>query len=338
MTAIGEILGALAIRDLTREETTAAFRAMIDGTFGAVEIAAVLGGLLARGETAAEVAGAAEALRTAALPFPRPPYAYADTCGTGGDGAGTVNISTAVAFVAAELGVPVAKHGNRSVSSRCGSADLLETLGVRLDPAPEVARRCLDAIGLCFLFAPQYHQGVRHAMPVRRALGVRTLFNLLGPLTNPSTPPWQLLGVYDPRRCRLLAETLQLMGTETALVVHGGGLDEIAVHVPTTAVLLRDGVITELTLVPEEGGIGRHPLEALRGGGPAENAAWLQDLLAGRGAPAHVDAVSINAGAMAWIAGKAPNLAAGTALAREALQSGRARARLEQWKELSHGA
>jgi anthranilate phosphoribosyltransferase len=243
-----------------------------------------------------------------------------------------------VAIVVAELGIPVAKHGNRSVSSQCGSADVLEELGVRLDPAPEVARRCLDQTGLCFLFAPQYHAGVRHAMPVRRALHTRTIFNLLGPLSNPSRPPLQLMGVYDPALCRPLAITLGLLGVEAALVVHGEGLDEIALHGATSAALWREGRVTELEITPEEAGLTRQPLDSLRGGNPATNAALLRALLSGKGHPAHRDAVALNAGALAWIAGMADTLGDGVALALETIATGRPMARLRSWAELSHGA
>ena len=184
-----EVLEALSRRSLSREESTAAFRRFLGGEYSEVEMAAVLAALKTRGETPEVMAGAVEALLASAMPFPRPDYLYADCCGTGGDGTGTVNLSTASAFVAAELGIPVAKTGNRSVSSRCGSADLLERLGVRLDPDPAVGRRCLDEIGICFVFAPQYHPGVRHAAPVRRSLGVRTVFNLVGPIANAARPP-----------------------------------------------------------------------------------------------------------------------------------------------------
>lgn len=335
---IATILDTLSRRSLSREETADIFRHLMDGGYGEVEISALVAALKARGETPEEIAGAAEALRGAARPFPRPGYAYADTCGTGGDGTGTVNVSTAVAIIAAELGIPVAKHGNRSVSSQCGSADVLEELGVRLDPTPDLARRCLDETGLCFLFAPQYHAGVRHAMPVRRVLSTRTIFNLLGPLSNPSHPPIQLLGVYDPALCRPLAITLGLLGVEAALVVHGEGLDEIALHGGTTAALWRDGRLTELEITPEEAGLSRQPLECLRGGNPATNAALLRALLAGKGHPAHRDAVALNAGALAWIAGKASTLGDGVGIALETIASGRAATRLRTWAELSHGA
>ncbi len=336
--AIAGLLDTLSRRGLTGEESFRVFSGVVTGAFSEVEIAALLAALKTRGEAPEAIAGAARALREAALAFPRPPYAFADTCGTGGDGAQSVNISTAAALVAAELGIPVAKHGNRSISSRCGSADVLEAVGVRLDPAPERARQCLDEVGLCFLFAPQYHAGVRHAMPVRKALATRTLFNLLGPLTNPGRPPWQMLGVYDPAYCRPLAETLGLLGCERALVVHGAGLDELAVHAPSRAALWRDGRVTELTVTPEEAGLRRHPLEALRGGGPAENAQWLRRLAAGDAEPAHLDAVALNAGALAWMSGKSPTLADGVAAARETVLAGGAARRLERWAECSHRA
>jgi anthranilate phosphoribosyltransferase len=333
---ISNLLDLLSRRNLTRGEATAVFQHLMQGGYGDVEISALVAALKARGETPEEIAGAAEALRGAARAFPRPGYRFADTCGTGGDGTGTVNVSTAVAIVAAELGIPVAKHGNRSVSSRCGSADVLEVLGVRLDTSPEAARRSLDEIGLAFLFAPQYHSGVRHAMPVRKTLGTRTIFNLLGPLSNPSHPALQLMGVYDPTLCRPLAVTLGLLGAEAALVVHGEGLDEIALHGTTTAALWRDGMVTELEFTPEEAGLARQPLEALRGGDPATNAGLLQSLLEGRGQPAHRDAVALNAGALAWISGFAGTLGDGVALALEAIGSGRPAARLRAWVEFSH--
>lgn len=339
MTArMATVLDTLSRRSLSREETTDTFTALMAGSYADIEIAALVAALKARGETPEEIAGAAAALRGAARPFPRPDYTFADTCGTGGDGTSSINISTAVALVAAELGIPVAKHGNRSVSSRSGSADVLEQLGVRLDPEPAVARRCLDTLGICFLFAPMYHAGVRHAMAVRKTLATRTIFNLLGPLSNPSRPAFQLLGVYDPALCRPLALTLGLLGVETALVVHGGGLDEVALHAPTTAALWRHGQVTELEVTPEEAGLRRHPVEALRGGDPGENAALLLALLRGEGPEAHQHAVALNTGALAWIAGRADTLGDGVALAMAALERGGAAHRLASWAEASHGA
>ncbi len=335
---VAEILDTLARRSLDHDESYATFTRLVRGGLTELEIAALLAALKTRGETPEEIAGAARALREAAVPFPKPGYPVVDTCGTGGDGAGTLNISTAAAFVVAESGLAVAKHGNRAASSRCGSADLLEALGVKLDPSPGVARRCLDRVGLCFLFAPAYHSGVRRATGVRAALKTRTLFNLLGPLANPARPEFQVMGVYDPALCRPMAETLRLLGCQGALVVHGGGLDEIALHGPTTASLLRRGVLTDLVITPEEAGLARAPLDALAGGSPATNAEWLSRVLGGRAAPEHLDAVAINAGAMLWVAERASSLRDGVDLALDILRSGKASGRIAALVEASHSA
>lgn len=335
---VAEILDTLRRRSLDQVESFDAFSDLVAGRCSDVEIAALLAALKTRGETPSEIAGAAEALRASALPFPKPSYAVADTCGTGGDGAGTVNISTAAAFVAAECGVPVAKHGNRAMSSRSGSADVLEALGVRLDPSPDVARHCLEAAGICFLFAPVYHRGIGKATGVRRALGTRTLFNLVGPLVNPARPDWQLVGVYDPALCRPMAETLRLLGCRSALVVHGDGLDEIALHGTTVAALLRDGSVEDLVLAPEAAGAARCSVADLLGGGQEEAAAWLVSLLCGKAPDAQQRAVAINAGALLWLAGHASDLRAGYLLAHDTIRSGRARHRLAMLVELSHHA
>jgi anthranilate phosphoribosyltransferase len=232
--------------------------------------------------------------------------------------------------------VPVAKTGNRSVSSRCGSADVLERLGVKLDPAPDVGRRCLDEAGVCFVFAPQYHPGVRHAAPARRALGVRTVFNLVGPIANAARPPWQMMGIYDPALCEPAARTLQLVGREIALVVHGDGVDEVALHATTKGVLLRDGVIREITISPEDAGLRRAPVEALAGSDPEANAEWLVSLLEGRGPDVHRDAVALNAGVLAWVVGRTETLAQAVALARAAIAGGGGAKRLGRLAELSH--
>ncbi len=337
MTAAQD-LETLATRSLTREESAGVFSSIVQGSWSEMEIAGLLGAFKARGETPDEIAGAAEALRGAAAPFPRPSYVFADTCGTGGDGAGTLNVSTAAAVVAAEIGIPVAKHGNRALSSRCGSADVLEAAGVRLDPPAALCRRSLDEIGLCFLFAPLYHEGVRHAMPARRALATRTIFNLLGPLANPARPSVQIVGACAPALCRPLALTLGMLGVEAALVVHGDGIDEIALHGRTTAALWKDGRLVEMEITPEEAGLTRQPLDALRGGVPAENAAALRLLLEGKGSDAYADAVAVNAGALAWIAGRAASLREGAATARETIAGGGAIRRLDRWAEISHAS
>lgn len=332
------VLETLSRRGLSREESTATFHRFVAGEYSEIEMAAVLAAIKTRGETPEVMAGAVEALLASAVAFPRPEYLFADCCGTGGDGTGTVNISTAAAFVAAELGIPIAKTGNRSVSSRCGSADVLERMGVKLDPAPAVGRRCLDEAGVCFVFAPQYHPGVRHAAPVRRALGVRTVFNLVGPIANAARPPWQMMGIYDPALCEPAARTLQLLGRRVALVVHGSGLDEVALHGPTSGVLLRDGEIRPVTITPADAGLRPAPLEALTGAGPEENAEWLGRVLEGKGHSTHSDAVALNAGTLAWMTGKASTIRDAVARAREALAGGGGAKRLSRLAELSHGA
>lgn len=316
--------------DLSRDESRSVFTRIVAGELSEVEIAALIIGLKAKGEKPEEIAGAAEALRAAAAPFPRPDLKYADTCGTGGDGAHTINISTAAAFVAAELGVPVAKHGNRSVSSRCGSADVLEACGVNLNPTPELAAECLREIGICFLMAPQYHSGLRHAGPVRKALRTRTIFNLLGPLVNPASPCWQVVGVYAPEFTEPLARTLGLLGCEAALVVHGSGLDELALHGPTRGSLWKNGVLENVEFTPGDAGLETRGLSELAGGSPEENASWLRGFLAGEGSDAHNEAIAMNVGALLWVSGEFPDLASATGRALDAIRLGSAVERLDQ--------
>lgn len=324
--------------ELGRRKTGELFLMMVEGKLSPVEIAALLIAFRTKKETPEEIAGAAEALRRHAVAFPCPSYPYGDSCGTGGDGAGTINVSTAVALIAAEMGIRIAKHGNRSISSKCGSADLLEQLGVNIEASPKVSRSCLDQAGICFLFAPQYHRGLRHAMPVRRELRIRTMFNLLGPLVNPSRPAFQVMGVYSPSLCRPVAQVLGLLGCTAALVVHGSGLDEVAVHGLTTAALYRDGAVTTLDIDPATAGLDTYPIASLAGGEPAENARLITNLLKGQGPAAHEAVVAINAGALAWVAGCAADIKEGTAIALETIRSGRGFDRLQRFAELSHGA
>jgi anthranilate phosphoribosyltransferase len=289
-----------------------------------------------KGETKDELIGAARALRAADMAFERPDYLFADSCGTGGDGSGTINLSTAVAFVAAAAGLPVAKHGNRSVTSRCGSADVLEHLGVKLDVSAATSRKALDEAGLCFLFAPAYHPGLKHAGPVRRALKVRTIMNILGPCVNPAEPGVQLLGVAEPRLLEPVAAVLHALGVQRALVVHGGGLDEIALHDATEAARLDNGRIERITITPEQVGLERAPLGSIRGGGPEENAERLKALLMGQGSAAERDAVALNAGALLMTAGIVPNLRLGVTLALDTLLSGRAMRNLRTLVEITN--
>ncbi len=252
-------------QSLSRDEAEQLFGALVEGRLPEPSIAGMLVALRLKGETAEEMIGAAKALRAADAPFERPDYLFADTCGTGGDGSSLINVSTAVAFVAAAAGLPVAKHGNRSVTSPCGSADVLERLGVKLDVPAAVSRRALDETGVCFLLAPLYHPGLRHAAPVRRALKVRTIMNLLGPCLNPAEPRVQLLGVAEARHLEPVAKTLASLGVRNALVVHGSGIDEMALHGETQAVRISDGAFETLTITPEDGGLERWPLESLWG-------------------------------------------------------------------------
>ena len=334
-----DYLNRLTSREsLESSEMEEIFSSMVAGELEPVHIAALLVGLRTKGETPEEIAGAAKALRHHALPFPAPTGTFVDVCGTGGDSSGTINISTAAAIVLAEMGVPVAKHGNRSVSSKCGSADLLEAFGIKIDPEPEVARKCLDEVGICFLFAPQYHGGLRHAMPVRKALKMRTIFNILGPLANPAQPPVQLMGVYDPALIVPIAKTLSRLGARRSLVVHGSGLDEISISASTLAAMSNNGTVEEIEIHPEDAGLERYPKEALAGGDADENRKLIDDLLSGKGTPAHEAAVAINAGAAAWVAGTAGSLREGTQQALEVIRSGKSIERVKRWVEISHEA
>jgi len=279
---------------LTQAESHQLFSAIITGQLEPTQLAAALIAMKVRGERPEEIAGAAAALLEDAKPFPRPDYAFADIVGTGGDGSNSINISTASAFVASACGLKVAKHGNRSVSSKSGSSDLLAAFGIRLDLPAEQARQALDELNVCFLFAPQYHTGFRHAMPVRQQLKTRTLFNVLGPLINPARPPLAVIGVYSPELVLPVAQTLKMLGYQRSAVVHGGGMDEVALHSATHVAELRDGEITCYQLTPEDFGLSFHPQKALAGGTPEENRDILARLLQGKGERAHEEAVAAN--------------------------------------------
>ncbi|GAK32811.1 anthranilate phosphoribosyltransferase [Iodidimonas nitroreducens] len=321
---------------LDRAEARDAFRLIMDGAAEDVEIAAFLMGLKMRGETVAEIAGGADVMRANALPLQAPPGTV-DTCGTGGDGLGTYNISTAAAIVAAAAGVPVAKHGNRAVSSLSGSSDVLAHLGVAMDAPLDRVQGALDRFGLCFLLAPRHHEAMRHVALVRKSLGVRTIFNILGPLTNPAGAKRQLIGVYDQRWLKPLAETLGLLGSEHVWVVHGhDGLDELSISTESSVVSFRNGKLEEMTIRPEDFGLKRHPLEALKGGDAAYNAAALRDLLMGQPS-AYRDVVALNAGAALMLGGGAADVAAGVAMAQNAIDSGKALALLNDWAAYSRG-
>jgi anthranilate phosphoribosyltransferase len=321
---------------LSREESAAAIRAIVRGECDPAQVGAFLVLLAQRGETADELAGGAEALRSEAVPFPSPPGPLLDTCGTGGDHRHTINVSTAVALVAAAAGARVAKHGNRSVSSRCGSADVLEALGARVELGPRSAARALEATGFCFLFAPRYHPSMRRVAPVRQALGIRTLFNWMGPLANPARASHQLLGIPDPARLELVARVLGALGVRRALVVHGaGGLDELSLEAGNQALLVdedRDPVPVRVEAA--DLGLAAAPVEALRGGDAMENAVALRSVFAGERGPRR-DLVLLNAAAALWVVERCASLKEGAQAAARAIDSGAAAETLNQYINLS---
>lgn len=279
---------------LSTSESTALFNAVIQGELSNEQIAAMLIALKVRGANTEEITGAVAASLQNAKAFPHPNYPFADIVGTGGDGQNTINISTASAIVAASMGAKVAKHGNRSVSSKSGASDVLTALGVNVNVTPEQARQALDEIGVCFLFAQQYHSGFRHVAPVRAALKTRTIFNILGPLINPARPTYHLLGVYAPELVKTYAETAVALEHQHSFIVHGSGLDEVALHGETQVAEIKNGKIEYFTLTPEDFGLKAQSLETLRGGEPQENAQMLTALLQGKGKAEHANAVAAN--------------------------------------------
>ncbi|ABQ21014.1 TPA: anthranilate phosphoribosyltransferase [Vibrio cholerae] len=314
---------------LTQAESQQLFDQIIRGEMDPVLMAAVLTALKIKGETPDEIAGAAKALLANANPFPRPDYDFADIVGTGGDGSNTINISTTAAFVAAACGVKVAKHGNRGVSSKSGSSDLLSSFGINLAMSAQDSRQALDDLGVAFLFAPQYHGGVRHAMPVRQTMKTRTIFNILGPLINPARPNIELMGVYSKDLVRPIAQTMLQMGLKRAAVVHGSGLDEVAIHGETQVAEIRQGELIEYTLTPEDFGVSRYPLDAIRGGEPEENRAIITQILTGNGTAAQMAAVAVNVALLLRLFGQ-EDLKANTQQAIAVMKSGQAYGLVQQ--------
>jgi anthranilate phosphoribosyltransferase len=301
----------------------AAMEELMDGGASAVQVGALLAMMRVRGETPEEVAAFARVMRARAVRVEAPDGAV-DLCGTGADGLHTFNISTLAAFVVAGAGVPVAKHGNRAITSRSGSADLVEALGIPLDPGPEAVARSIRETGFGFMFAPAYHPAMKHAMPIRRELPMRTIFNLLGPLSSPAHVRRQLLGVADPSLVGLIAGALSRLDTERAIVVHGAdGTDELSLAGPNQAVLVEGGSTRELVIDAVNFGLGRAPLAALAGGDAQLNAAITVSVLGGEPGPAR-DVVLLNAGAALFVAGRAADVAEGVALAADSIDSGRA--------------
>lgn len=329
------LIGIAATRPLTRAEADAAFAALFEGQGTPAQMGGFLMALRTRGETVDEYAAAANAMRAKCTPVQAPEGAM-DIVGTGGDGKGTLNISTATAFVVAGAGVVVAKHGNRNLSSKSGAADALTELGLNVMVGPQVVERCLAQAGIGFMMAPMHHPATRHVMPVRQELGTRTIFNILGPLTNPAGVRRQLTGAFSDSLIRPMAETLLTLGTIKAWLVHGGdGTDEISIAAPTRVAAVEGGGIREFTIHPEDAGLPYHPFEKIMGGTPAENAQALRALLGGQ-TGAYRDAVLLNAAAALVVADKAGSLTEGVEMARVSIDSGAARAKVEAVARLTN--
>lgn len=321
---------------LGEEEAAQVMEEIMAGEAQEAQVAAYLVALRLRGETVEVIAGSARAMRAKAVQIRARVEPLVDTCGTGGDGSGTINISTAAALVAAGAGVPVAKHGNRGVSSPSGSADVLEALGVRIDLEPDQVRRCIEEAGIGFLFAPRYHPGMRFAAPTRKALGIRTLFNVLGPLANPAGADRQVMGVFAPEWVEPIAQVLERLGCREAMVVHGlDGVDELSISGPTHVVHLREGRFHRQTVEPEDAGLHRYPREAIRGGTPKENARRIQAVLEGREKGAVRDVILLNAAAALVVGGRAQDLREGVAQAAAAIESSAALERLDALRRLA---
>jgi anthranilate phosphoribosyltransferase len=313
--------------DLTQAEARGAATGVFEGATEA-QIGALLAALRAKGETETEIAGFAQGMRDAARTIDPDRRPLVDTCGTGGDDYDTINVSTTAAMVAGGAGVPVAKHGNYSVSSSSGSADVLEELGVDVDAEPPAVERAIEARGIGFMLAPVFHPAMKAVIGPRQELGMRTVFNVLGPLTNPAGADAQVVGVYDPDLVPVLARALARMDVERALVVHGSGLDEIAVHDDTRVAEVEGSAVEEYGLTPADLGLERHPIDAIAGGSPAENARDVEGVVGGEEGGAKRDVVVANAGAAVYVAGAASSLADGVEAAEQAIDEGGAAEKL----------
>ncbi|GLS89146.1 anthranilate phosphoribosyltransferase [Psychromonas marina] len=320
---------------LSVEQSQAFFEQVVKGEVDPIVLSSALTALKMKGETIDEITGAANALLAQAKAFPRPDYPFTDIVGTGGDGLGTINISTASAIVAASCGLKVCKHGSRSVSSKSGSSDLLAAFGLNLDMSPETARKCLDELNLCFIFAPAYHAGMRFAAPVRAALKTRSIFNVLGPLVNPARPDFELMGVYAPELLKPIAQVHQQLGMKRVMVVFGSGLDEVALHGETQVAELVDGEIKEYTLTPSDFGVASYPVESLFGGTPEQNKEIIEQILQGKGSDAQQAAVAVNTSALLVLNGFADDFKSGASMALDAMNSGKPLQLVKKLAEMS---
>ena len=331
------LIAIAAERNLNGPEAEAAFDLLFNGEATDAQIGALLMAMRVRGETVDEIAAAARVMRSKCVPVKAPAGAM-DIVGTGGDGKGTLNISTATAFVVAGAGVPVAKHGNRNLSSKSGAADALGALGINVMVGAEVVEQALKEAGIGFMMAPMHHPAIAHVMPTRQQLATRTLFNVLGPLTNPAGVKRQLTGAFAPWLIRPMAEVLAALGSDAAWLVHGGdGTDELSIAGPSHVAALKDGEIEEFEIAPEEAGLPRHPFEAILGGTPEENGVAFSALLSGEGG-AYRDAVLLNSAAALLIAGKVDTLRDGAELAAQSIDSGRALTAVETLARITSAA
>lgn len=335
--ALKPLIGTAADRPLTRAEAEIAFEALFEGQATPSQIGGLLMALRTRGETVDEYAAAAAVMRAKCKAVQAPAGAI-DIVGTGGDGKGTLNISTATAFVVAGAGVTVAKHGNRNLSSKSGAADALGQMGVNVMVGPDIVERAISEVGIGFMMAPMHHPAIAHVMPTRAELGTRTIFNILGPLTNPAGVTRQLTGAFSPDLIRPMAETLQQLGTKTAWLVHGGdGTDELAISAPSQVAKLENGAVTMAEIAPEDAGLPVHDFNDIVGGSPEDNAVAFRALLAGERS-AYRDAVLLNAAAALVVADKVKTLPEGVGLAAESIDSGAAGQKIEMLAKLTSEA
>ena len=323
-------------RDMSLAESEEAMSEIMTGKATPSQISALITALRIKGETIEEISGFAKIMRDHAVKLPLKSDYFVDTCGTGGDVSGTFNISTVSSFVAAGAGVTIAKHGGRAVSSKCGSADLLEKLGIKIDITPEKVSQCIDAIGIGFIFAPLFHQAMKYAATTRKEIGIRTIFNILGPVSNPANTKGQLMGVYSPQLTSVMANVLKNQGCETAIVVYGmDGIDEISVSGQTKISHLSNGIIKEYFIEPENFGIKRQPMSSILGGSTEENAAIAVNILEGKEKGPKRDVVVLNAAAAIVVGKKAADLNEGLELAKRSLDSGAAMEKLEKLRRFT---
>ncbi len=327
----------VSLRDLDPEQISYLFDSILEERMPANQVAAILALMSAKGESGQEIAIAAQTVMKRSVPISHPDYVFGDIVGTGGDGHNTINVSTLASLVVAATGFPVAKHGSVSVSSECGSADILRALGIDIMLGPKEARRNLDENKWCFLFAPNYHPSFKAVKDIRRELGIKTIFNILGPLVNPLRPPIMVIGVYDPKFLMPFAEALKALGRKKALIVHGCGLDEIAVHGPTEAALLHNNSVERFTISPSDLGLKTFALAQVMGGSIEENIRLTLDVLNGQSDEAKNSIVAASAGALLWLAEKETTLKSGVECAMNCIKSGAAMKLVERLRGKAHG-